>query len=96
MFRESMVNTTNIINEDIYIDGFSPEAFRSDKGPNTRNKRVCLYFKESLPIKERSNLEDPKLSLRELLFFRTGHPNISNTKFNEYLDSLEKIANLYT
>ena len=47
---ESML-TSNISNEDIYINGFSPEPFRSDKGLNTRNGGVCLYFKESLPIK---------------------------------------------
>ena len=47
---ESML-TTNSLNEDIYINGFSPEPFRSDKGLNTRNGGVCLYFKESLPIK---------------------------------------------
>ena len=52
---ESML-TSNILNKDIYINGFSPEPFRSDKGLNTRNGGVCLCFKESLPIKERRYL----------------------------------------
>ena len=49
--------TGNISNDDIFINGFSPDPFRSDKAPNTRNGGVCLYFKESLPIKERCDLE---------------------------------------
>ena len=53
---ESML-TSNILNEDIYINGFSPEPFRSDKGLNTRNGGVRLYFKEYLPIKVRRDLE---------------------------------------
>ena len=48
---ESML-TSNILNED---NGFSPEPLRSDKGLNTRNGGVCIYFKESLPIKERKD-----------------------------------------
>ena len=53
---ESMLNG-NISNEDIVVSGFSPDPFRSDKGPIARNGGVCLYFKESLPIKERCDLE---------------------------------------
>ena len=53
----------------------------SDKGPDTRNGGICLYFKESLAIKERSDLEiisgtvvaEVKLirKTKSLLFFRT-------------------------
>ena len=45
---ESML-TENISNDDIFINGFSPGPFRSDKDSDTRNGGVCLYFKESLP-----------------------------------------------
>ena len=41
-----------ISNEDIFINGFCPSPFRSDKSSTTRNGGVRLYFKESLPIKE--------------------------------------------
>ena len=95
---ESML-TSNILNEDIYINGFSPEPFRSDKGLNTRNGGICLYFKESLPIKERRDLEiipetivaEIKL-IRKKIFVVLSHcqPNISIGEFNEYLNSLEK------
>ena len=49
--------TKNIPNQDILINGFSPDPFRSDKDSDTRNGGVFLYFKESLPIKERYDLE---------------------------------------
>ena len=39
------------------INDVSPDPFRSDKDFNTGNGGVCLYFKESLPIKERCDLE---------------------------------------
>ena len=88
---ESML-TSNILNEDIYINGFSTEPFRSDKGLNTRNGGVCLYFKESLPIKERRDLEiipvaEIKL-IRKKIFVVLSycHPNISIGEFNEYLN----------
>ena len=51
------VLTENIPNDNIFINGFSPGPYRSDKDSDTRNGGVCLYFKESLPIKERSDLE---------------------------------------
>ena len=53
---ESML-TGRVSNEDVFINGFCPSPFRSDKSSTTRNRGVCLYFKESLPIKERCDLE---------------------------------------
>ena len=53
---ESMFSDS-ISNEEIFIDGFSSDIFRSDKASNIRNGGVCLYFTESLPIMERSYLE---------------------------------------
>ena len=96
---ESML-TSNILNEDIYINGFSPEPFGSDKGLNTRNGGVCLYFKESLPIKERRDLQiipetivaEIKLNRKKMFVVLSYcHPNISIGEFNEYLNSLEKM-----
>ena len=49
--------TDNIPKEDLLVNGFSPDPFRSDKDSDTRNGGVCSYFKESLPIKERYDLE---------------------------------------
>ena len=53
---ESLLSDT-IPNENIFINGFSPDPFRVDKPLNSRNGGVCLYFKENLPIKERCDLE---------------------------------------
>ena len=94
---ESML-TSNILNEDIYINGFSPEPFRSDKGLNTRNGGVCLYFKESLPIKERRDLEiipetivaEIKLIRKKIFVVSYCHPNTSIGEFNEYLKFTRK------
>ena len=46
--RESLLNK-DIPNDDIYINGFSPEPFRANKPENSRNGGVCLYFKDNLP-----------------------------------------------
>ena len=65
---ESM-QTENISNEVIIINGFSPEQFRSNKDSGTRNGGVCLYFKESSPIKERFDLEIlPETIVAEIKF----------------------------
>ena len=53
---ESFLSNT-IPNEDIFINGFSPDPFRADKPINVRNGGVCLYYKENLPIKQRCDLE---------------------------------------
>ena len=67
---ETMLNG-NISNEEISINGFSPDPFRNDKASNIRNGGVCLYYKESLPIKERCDLEIlPETIVAEIKFNR--------------------------
>ena len=96
---ESML-TKNISNEDIFINGFSPHPSRSDKGSDTRNGGVCLYFKESLPIKERCDLEilpetivaEIKLHKKKVFIILSyRHPNMPNDELDEYMCLLEKI-----
>ena len=96
---ESKLNTS-ISNDDIFIDGFSPDPFRSDKASTTRYGDVCLYFKESLPIKERCDLEIiPETTVTEIKFNRKKlfiflafvHQNLPDNGFVEYLSSLEDI-----
>ena len=48
---ESML-TTNITNEDVYINGFAPEPFRSDKGPDARNGGVVYILKNQDKLKK--------------------------------------------
>ena len=92
--------TGNISNENISINGFSPDPYRSDKASDTRNGGVCLYFKEYLPIKERCDLESlPETIVAEIKLHRKKffivlsycHPNMSNDKFDEYLNLLQSI-----
>ena len=90
----------NISNEDIFINCFSPDPLRSDKSSTTRNGGVCLYFKESLPIKEIPDLEilpetivaEIKLNRKKMFIVLSFcHPKLPNNEFVEYLNSLEKI-----
>ena len=96
---ESMLNDS-ISNEGIFINGFSSHPFRSDKTYNIRNGGVCLYFKESLPINERCDLEllpetivaEIKLNRKKVFIVLSYcHPNMSNDEFTEYTRLLEKI-----
>ena len=96
---ESSLNE-NILNETIFIDGFSPDPFRADKPDDSRNGGVCLYFKENLPITERKDLvtlpetivAEIKLNRKKIFIVLSyRHPNISSTEFDEYVKSLEKI-----
>ena len=90
----------NIPNQDILINGFSPDPFRSDKYSDTRNGGVCLYFKESLPIKERSDLEilpetivaEIKLNRKKVFIVLSyRQPNMSNDELVEHMRLLENI-----
>ena len=47
---ETIINNS-VPDEDIFIEGFSREIFRGDKKDG-----VCIYFKETLPIKRRKDL----------------------------------------
>ena len=96
---ESMLTADNL-NEDIFINGFSPDPIRADKPLNIRNGGVCLYFKESLPIKERCDLEilpetivaEIKLNKKNIFFVLSYcHPNMPVDELTEYTKALKKI-----
>ena len=96
---ESSLNNS-ISDQDILINGFSPDPFRTDKPVNSRNGGVCLYFKENLPIKQRSDLEMlPKAIVAEVKLNRKKksivlsycHPSSSSNEFDEYTDAMEHI-----
>ena len=68
---ESMLRD-DIPNDDIFIRGFSADPIRADKQANVRNGGVCLYYRESLPIKERRDLQivaETNVAKGILLFF---------------------------
>ena len=53
---ESMLAST-IKNDDIFIEGFSKDIYRSDHHSSTKIGEVCLYYRDELPIKRRTALE---------------------------------------
>ena len=91
---------TSIPNEDILVEGFSPDPIRADKADDTRNGGVCLYFREDLPIKSRNDLAiipetvvaEIKLSRKKIFFILSyRHPNIPMAEFIDYVKSLESM-----
>lgn len=64
--------------EEIYIEGFSKEIYHSDHPSNTKTGAVCLYFREGLPIKRRTDHELlPEIIISEIarkrILFGTMH-----------------------
>ena len=53
---ESMLDKS-INDSDIFIEGFNREIFRSDHPSNTKVGGVCIYVREGLPVKRRTDLE---------------------------------------
>ena len=74
----ALQTTYYISYDDISINRFSPDPFRSDKVSTIRNGGVCLYYKESLPVTKRCDLErlpetivvEIKLNRKKYLLFR--------------------------
>ena len=92
--------TSDIFDNDILINGFSSQPFRSDKPPHIRNGGVCLYHKENLPIKERRDLEtldetivaEIKIKRKKIFFVLSyRHPNQSRDEMNIYMEALQNI-----
>ena len=55
-FSESMLDKS-VNDSDIFIEGFNREIFRSDHPSNTKFGGVCIYVREGLPAKRRTDLE---------------------------------------
>ena len=89
----------SISHEDIQIKGFSCDILQSDHPSDTRNPGgVCLYYKENIPIKRRSDLEIhdetvvTEISLRRKKVFimvTYRHPNQTSDEFGLFLDRLQ-------
>ena len=95
---ESMLDQT-VKNEEIYIEGFSKEIYRSDHPSNTKTGGVCLYFHEGLPIKRRTDLEllpkiiitEIKIARKRVLFGTMYHsPSQNSEQFETFIDSLQQ------
>ena len=98
---ESMLNSS-ISNEDIFIEGFSKEIYRNDHPSNTKKGGVCLYFREGLPIKRRTDLELVQEMIvteitiaRKKIFFITVYrsPSQNSEQFEHFIASLQMTLN---
>ena len=94
---ESMLNSS-VNNEDIFIEGFSKEVYRSDHPSNSRKGGVCLYFREALPNKRRVDLEllqefiVAEITIaRKKIFFITLYrsPSQNSEQFEEFVTNLQ-------
>ena len=90
-----------ISNDEIFIEGFSREIFRSDHPSNTKVGGACVYFRASLPIKRRGDLEELQESIvteiiisRKKVFFVTLYrsPSQNSVQFEVFLDKLQRIV----
>ena len=96
---ETYLNDT-IPNNEIEIEGYSSDIFRSDHPTNTKWGGVCLYYKNTLPIKLRPDLHILDESIvveltlsRKKLFFVVIYrsPSQSSDEFDLFLSRLELV-----
>ncbi len=89
---------SSVNNEDISLEGFSCDIFRNDHPSNTKRGGVCLYYKENMCIKQRSDLQildecvvAEITSQRKKVFFVVLYWSPSQTvqQFNDFLDGVE-------
>ena len=93
---ESMLDST-IKNDDIFIEGFSKDIYRSDHPSNTKLGGVCLYYRDELPIRRRTDLEllqemivsEISLSRKKIILatlYRS--PSQDSEQFESFIDNL--------
>ena len=98
---ESMLDQS-ISDDSIFIEGFSREIYRSDHPSNSKTGGVCVYFREGLPIKRRSDLEllqeliVTELTLsRKKIFLITLYrsPSQTSEQYENVIDRLQVMIN---
>ena len=94
------ITNNSVPYEDIFIEGFSKEISRSDHPSGDKRGGVCIYFKESLPIKCRKDLESMQEAVvteiilrRKKIFFVAIYrsPNQSGEEFDLFQENLQNI-----
>ena len=93
--------STQIPNDKIFIHGFSPDPFMADKPLHAHNGGVCLYYKDHISLKRRTDLERLEETIiveisqknnKKLLFIVSyRHPNQSLDQTESYFSSLNDI-----
>ena len=98
---ESMLDQS-IRDDDIFIEGFIREIYRSDHPSNSKTGGVCLYFREGLPIKRRPDLELlQELIVTELTICRKKvflitlyrSPSQTSEQYEIFIDKLQVLLN---
>ena len=75
VLSETIMNNS-VPDEDIFIEGFGKEIFRSDHPSGDKKAGVCIYFKETLPVKHRKYLPETvvtEITLRRKWIFFCCH-----------------------
>ena len=94
---ETMLDQS-IRNDEVFIEGFSRDIFRSDHPSNSKIGGVCIYFREGLPIKHRNDLEELQdlivteiVISRKKVFFVTLYrsPSQNSVQFEDFIDKLQ-------
>ena len=89
-------------NENISIERFSKDVFKSDHPSNSRIGGVCVYFCEDLPIKRRQDLEllqemvvaEINFSRKKVFFVAMYRsPSQSSEEFQRFIDRLQLVLN---
>ena len=84
--------------EKLFIQGLGKEIWRSDHPRDTKQGSVCLYFKEDLPIKRRTDLEimdettvaEISIKRKKIIFVVTYHSLSQKAEdFHLFLDKLQ-------
>lgn len=95
---ESWIND-NVSTDKIEIKGFSPDPFRSDSQHANIHHRgvVCMYYRESLPIKERkylTNLDECVVAEINKIFFVLLYrsPNQSAPELDNFVQKLYELV----
>ena len=94
-----MLNST-VHNDDIFIEGFSREIYRSDHVNNIRSGGVCIYYREGLAVHRRKDLEllnemvcvEVNIARKKILFsvlYRNPSQNVE--EFDEFISRLQTV-----
>ena len=104
MFHCTLLSTAlplfneSIKNEDIFVEGFSKEIFRSDHAGSDKVGGVCLYYEESLRVKRRKDLEifqelivtEISLGCKKIIFIVVYRsPNQKREEFDIFQEKLK-------
>ena len=96
---ETMLNTS-ISSEEIHIEGFSRDVLRSDHPSNSKIGGICVYLREGLPVKRRTDLEElQELIVIEVMISRKKvflvalyrTPSQDSVQFEDFVSKIQRM-----